>query len=114
MCTETYFQALWVIDVASGAAREILKIDGEFGPAAWSPDGRTIAFSQQAGSQPEQQLWLVRPDGTGLHQLTRLSGGAGWPSWSADGRRLAFETAGRHRDDPLRRLGPSHRVAAVD
>jgi Tol biopolymer transport system component len=98
VCTETYFQALWVIDVASGAAREILQIDGEFGPAAWSPDGRTIAFSQQAGNPPEQQLWLVGPDGTGLRQITQLPGGAGWPSWSSDGRRLAFETAGKRRN----------------
>ena len=51
---------------------------------AWSPDGRTIAFT--GGSV----LYTVHADGTGLRKLTH---GPGWnvdPRWSPDGRRILF------------------------
>lgn len=92
-CQTTFTYGLWIIDVASGATREIPQ-DAPVGLPAWSPDGRTIAFSRFATpDQPEQdQLWLIRPDGAGLRQLTDLPGGGAGPSWSPNGRRLAFET----------------------
>ena len=112
-CTSTYRIGLWVIDVASGAAREIVGFDNESaGLAVWSPDGQTIAFNRFSTDAKTPQIWTVRPDGAGLRQLNRLPGGAASPSWSPDGRRLAFttRTAGtrRRRDDARRRLGPAH------
>jgi dipeptidyl aminopeptidase/acylaminoacyl peptidase len=101
-CGEDFVTGLWVIDVATGAAREILYLDGEsVGTPAWSPDGRWIAFTRQApttglGALPpgSSQLWLVRPDGSGLRQLTHLTEAdvVGPPAWSPNGRRLAFIT----------------------
>jgi hypothetical protein len=99
-------QGLWVINVATGAAREILSLgedvgEDEVGSPAWSPDGRWIAFDRrppppEVGAPPlgNSQLWLVRPNGSGLRQLTHLTDAdvAGPPAWSPDGRRLAFIT----------------------
>jgi Tol biopolymer transport system component len=95
-------QGLWVINVATGAAREILSLgEDEVGAPAWSPDGRWIAFDRRApatglGAPPlgSSQLWLMRPDGSGLRQLTNLTDAdaTGPPAWSPDGRRLAFIT----------------------
>jgi dipeptidyl aminopeptidase/acylaminoacyl peptidase len=56
--------------------------------AAWSPDGRTLAFVTSRGGTP--QLWTWAIDGMGPTQLTRLSTGADGPVWSPDGRFLAF------------------------
>jgi len=51
--------------------------------AAWSPDGRRIAFARA------DQIWLMAPDGSDARPLT--SGDRRWdPVWSPDGRRLAF------------------------
>jgi Tol biopolymer transport system component len=93
-CRSTFHTGLWVIKVASGAAREIVGFDNEgVAGAVWSPDGRTIAFNRFSTDETETaQVWTVRPDGTGLRQLTRLPGGAAAPSWSPNGRRLAVQT----------------------
>jgi len=94
-------QGLWVINVATGAARETLSIaTDQVGPPAWSPDGRWIAFSREPATEDgpdeplDSQLWLVRPDGSGLRQLTHLTRAdiVEAPAWSPDGRRLAFIT----------------------
>jgi len=58
--------------------------------AAWSPDGKTIAFvSDRTG---EEQLWLVPQDGSGKpEQLTTTFGSMlTAPAWSPDGARLAL------------------------
>jgi Tol biopolymer transport system component len=52
---------------------------------AWSPGGRTIAFTRRRGSAAPKIL-LVGRDGRGLYRLTR---GAS-PSWSPDGRHLVY------------------------
>jgi Tol biopolymer transport system component len=81
---------LWVINVATGAAREILHFDNELsGAPAWSPNGRTIAFSRTTQGTDDTHVWTVRPNGTGLRQLTPLRVIGYAPSWSPDGRRLA-------------------------
>jgi len=68
--------------------------------AAWSPDGRWIAFSrldQQAGpggKQPQTLIELMRPDGSGLHPVAACSGircnQVMPPVWSPDGSRIAY------------------------
>lgn len=68
--------------VTRGAARDVL--------AAWSPNGRWIAFMREyeEGGMPEVRL--VRPDGSGNRRV--IAGGS--PAWSPDGRWLAFERPG--------------------
>jgi Tol biopolymer transport system component len=96
VCETTFSTGLWVIKVATGAAREILHFDNEsVGSPAWSPNGRTIAFERgtaQGVVTEDAHVWTVRPNGTGLRQLTPLLVGAQPPSWSPDGRRLAVTT----------------------
>ena len=68
-----------------GAAATVSAADAS--QAAWSPDGKQIAFtSTRTGTR---QIYLVDLDGTHLVELTHDGENAS-PAWSPDGRRLAF------------------------
>jgi Tol biopolymer transport system component len=93
---------LWVINVKTGAEREILHFENELsGAPAWSPNGRTIAFSRTTQGTDETHVWTVRPNGTGLRQLTPLLVVGYAPSWSPDGRRLAVTIQPRARQSDI-------------
>jgi hypothetical protein len=62
---------------------------------AWSPDGRTIAFSR-AGV-----LALVAADGSGLRLLDPTPRREESPAWSPDGHRLAFASGGDDERAPI-------------
>jgi Tol biopolymer transport system component len=59
--------------------------------AAFSPDGRRVAFcSWRSG---DGRIWICNVDGSACHELA-LPGGSDYacsPSWSPDGRRLTFD-----------------------
>jgi TolB protein len=59
--------------------------DGIF--PSFSPDGKRIAFSYNAGEGPD--LFVINIDGTGLHPITD-DHGSFWPRWSPDGKRIVF------------------------
>lgn len=60
-------------------------LDGE---AAFSPDGRSLAFvSDRAGSL---DIWVMNADGTAPRQLTTDPGDDVGPSWAPDGKRISF------------------------
>jgi Tol biopolymer transport system component len=67
--------------------------------AAWSPDGRRIAYTH-GDSTHVLQVHVVNVDGTDDHAVTHMSadeGSAQLPAWSPDGRRLAFQVSRRAR-----------------
>lgn len=84
-----------VVMRADGTAQQpitsVLKDEFHIAPA-WSPDGRTIAFTI---SDPGRiRIDLVRPDGTGRTHLDDSDATQAFPDWSPDGRSLAFEQNG--------------------
>jgi TolB protein len=95
------YARVWLLDVATRAARPLTQsTGGDFRPS-WSPDGQWIAFSSGRdgvledvpGRWEEVQstgVYLVRRDGTGLRRLTPAGGFAGTPKWSGDGTRVAY------------------------
>ena len=71
-------------------SRRIDAQSGEFNPAAWSPDGKWVAFSATTGTgaAAKDHLFLIRPDGSQLHLLTTAGM---FPAWSPNGQLVAFE-----------------------
>ena len=59
-----------------------------WGPA-WSPDGRTLAYTFAEPPAPGQ-LVLTNPDGTDRRPLTTDDRGGYLPAWSPDGARIAY------------------------
>jgi Tol biopolymer transport system component len=54
------------------------------GDAAWSPDGRKIAFEKPLGKweHDSAEIYVVNADGGGLQRLTRRPGSDDYPVWS--------------------------------
>ena len=56
--------------------------------AAWSPDGRKLAFVSRRDGNCE--IYVINADGSGQENLTQHPARDSHPSWSRDGRKLAF------------------------
>jgi Tol biopolymer transport system component len=66
--------------------------------AAWSPDGRRIAYTY-GDSSHVLQVWVVNADGSDNHAVTHIDpaeGSTQMPAWSPDGRRLAVQVSRQH------------------
>jgi polyisoprenoid-binding protein YceI len=84
---------------------------------AWSPDGRSIAFSRGQNRDPLPALlriFVTRPDGSGLRPLTfgsNVQDSA--PAWSPDGRRIAFVRQLASASNPVPGLGGSGTLSQI-
>ncbi|HUI09524.1 MAG TPA: S9 family peptidase [Bacteroidota bacterium] len=80
--------SLHATEIGSGVEREITQGPAFNGNAAFSPDGKWIAFESTRSG--ESQIWLLPCAGGAARQFTTLSTGAAQAVWSPDGRSLAF------------------------
>ncbi|MDP9206684.1 MAG: tetratricopeptide repeat protein, partial [Gemmatimonadota bacterium] len=89
-------QEIYVMNADGSDQRRLTFNDGVDTNAAWSPDGKMIAFtSVRAGAV---EIYVMNADGTGARRLTNQTAsglGAIDPKWSPDGRRIAFRTRSR-------------------
>jgi Tol biopolymer transport system component len=79
-------EGIFVVDVRSRHARQIQPPHGGLFPA-WSPDGKTIAFSGLSTGDPLESIQLVRPNGRGRRDLRIFGEGA---IWSPDGMKIMY------------------------
>src|SRR5579864_1098183 len=73
---------IWMQPTNGGPARPLGDIEGEF--AAWSPDGKTIAFARN------NAIYLTEDEGANYHRLAGTPGDPWWIRWSPDGQCLRF------------------------
>jgi len=75
-------KATYVVPLPDGTPRRLG--GGTFGEAAWSPDGRWIAYNEGT------DLYVARSDGSAPRKLSKLQGPPLRPRWSSDGKLLRF------------------------
>lgn len=73
-------RALWIVFLTGAEPRRVGTINCH--SAAWSPDGKMIAFAAGNG------IYLTNDEGASVHELQTFSSAPGWLGWSADGMRL--------------------------
>ena len=77
--------SIFVADLASESARQIVDEKLRAVDPAWAPDGSVIAFQSEASSS----LHVVAPDGSDEHKLGWLTDTFLWPEWAPDGSAIA-------------------------
>jgi Tol biopolymer transport system component len=84
---------LWTLSANGGGLHRLNPFHrpGEYSPA-WSPDGRTIAFSRSCSAViiNGEEIWTMHADGSDPVRLTGHCGGADSPAWSPDGSTIDY------------------------
>src|SRR5712671_369710 len=89
---------LWIVDVATGESHALTSAKKSSTNAAWSPDGKWIAFLSDRPGQikdtPEgkKQLYVISTDGGEAQQLTKTENDVNALEWAPDSKRIAFST----------------------
>ncbi len=95
---EGYLEAvhshLFVVDATTGEVSQVTDGDFDDTEPAWSPDGKTLAFTSNRERDRDLSLlkdvWLVASRGGRPRRLTRHRGQAATPTFSPDGATVAF------------------------
>jgi dipeptidyl aminopeptidase/acylaminoacyl peptidase len=86
---DTYRSHLWLAPTEAGAVRQLTQGEHKNGDAAWSPDGRWIAFVSDRRDK-KSQIFRLPLDGGEAERLTDLDGEISGLEWSPDGTRISF------------------------
>jgi dipeptidyl aminopeptidase/acylaminoacyl peptidase len=90
---------LWLADTTTGESHRLTMPSGSSNTAAWSPDGRWIAFlSARLGQIKDSpagktQLYVMPLDGGEAQQLTKMEKGVDAFEWAPDSKRIAIAAA---------------------
>jgi TolB protein len=81
---------LWIMDFDGKNRIQIIPNESEIGGIApvWSPDGKRVAFSMQAGEIAE--IFSCNADGSDLRQLTDIKQISSSPAYSPNGSYITF------------------------
>jgi dipeptidyl aminopeptidase/acylaminoacyl peptidase len=79
---------LWLMDVASGNARQLTPEKKAERAPEWSPDGKRMAFISNRDGKP--QIYTAQADGSDSKVIASPKYGVTSYHWSPDGRSIAF------------------------
>ncbi len=85
---------LWITDLGSGQSRPLTRGATSASDAAWSPDGRWIAFLADRGEKDGRQVMILPADGGEPLAITSAPAGVSAFDWLPDGRGIAYLAAG--------------------
>lgn len=105
---------LWLVS-ADGSAkpRRLTATKGGESGAAWSPDGRHIAFAARREGDEATQIYLLDLTGGEAVRVTNLSTGARGPRFSPDGRMILFQSSvypGTMNDEDNKRVAAERKA----
>jgi dipeptidyl aminopeptidase/acylaminoacyl peptidase len=86
---DKYRSHLWMVPASGGEPRQLTHGEGKNTGAAWSPDGKWIAFVSDRKDK-KAQIYRLPLDGGEAERLTDLDGQIGGIAWSPDGTRISF------------------------
>ena len=92
-CLEAGRWDLWIVRPDGTERQRLTDGPGDKTDASFSPDGRWIVYSGDAGELEYANLFIVPLTGGEPARLTHYDGYDGAPAWSPDGRWVAFESA---------------------
>jgi TolB protein len=81
---------VYVVQANGRGKRRLTRHPAVEGNPAWSPDGRTIAFTRR-GAGFQIHTYVMNADGSGKRRLTHNGGIHFSVAWSPDGQKLLFE-----------------------
>ena len=84
--------SLWLVDVADGKTRRLTAGTSSDGAAAWSHDGRRIAFVSKRGDDETAALYVIAVDGGEAEELLELPLGVAAPAWLPGDAGIVFAT----------------------
>ncbi|MGE0046558.1 MAG: prolyl oligopeptidase family serine peptidase [Hyphomonadaceae bacterium] len=90
IANETRDADLYLADVQTGEVRRLTHDPAPESEAAWSPDGRMIAFVARRGADTAGQIYVLPVAGGEAQRVTNLPMGARLPRWYGDSSRIAF------------------------
>ncbi len=106
---------VFLLDVRSGATRQLTASEKAVTDPQWAPDGAHLAFVR------DDAIWLIGADGSRPTVVTDHPAGSRTPRWAPDGRQIAFVSRRRGwsqvwlQDAPLPRRGrPSARPVPAE
>lgn len=87
---------LWIGDIATGESHALTTAKKSSTNAAWSPDGKWIAFLSDRPGQitgtpdGKKQLYVISADGGEAQQLTKVENDVNAFEWAPNSKRIAF------------------------
>jgi dipeptidyl aminopeptidase/acylaminoacyl peptidase len=123
-----YRSAIWIVSTDGGEAQQFTSGPANADNAAWSPDGRWLAFvSEREGElnkgdekdakkqgKDKPQIWLIPTDGGEAHQITHMQHGASSPVWSPDSKHVLFSAPVGPADEETEDGKPLPKVRVID
>lgn len=96
-----FMRTLVLVDVATGAQRQLTPERAAVGGPRWSPSGMELAFTDVEPDGEQRQIFILPMGGGEARQVTHEERGVGSFEWSADGSHFLFTTT----DAPEKREG---------
>jgi Tol biopolymer transport system component len=94
---------LWLLDVRSGALRQVTDDLAQDWDPAFTPDGKQVLWSSDRSGNLE--IWIAGTDGSGARQLTHDGVDAENPTMTSDGRYVVY-TSGNPKGPGVWRMRP--------